>query len=109
MTPKQTAIILAHAFVGWALCAATMGIGMALLTLNEALVIHMIAAPIIFGIVSQVYFRNFHYTTSLQTASIFVVFVIAMAFFVVAMFINHSFEMFTSPLGTWLPFMLIFA
>jgi hypothetical protein len=29
--------------------------------------------------------------------------------FVVAMLINHSFEMFASPLGTWLPFMLIFA
>jgi hypothetical protein len=32
-----------------------------------------------------------------------------MDFFVVAMLINRSFEMFASLLGTWLPFMLIFA
>jgi hypothetical protein len=32
-----------------------------------------------------------------------------MDFFVVAMLINRSFEMFTSFLGTWLPFTLIFA
>jgi len=31
-----------------------------------------------------------------------------MDFFVVAMLINHSFEMFTSLMGTWLPFALIF-
>ncbi|MEW6400715.1 MAG: hypothetical protein AB1649_02885 [Chloroflexota bacterium] len=109
MTFKQTLIILAHALVGWALCAATMGIGMALLTLNEALVIHMIAAPIFFGAISQFYFRRFHYTTALQTALIFLGFVVAMDFFIVALLINRSFEMFASPLGTWLPFTLIFA
>jgi hypothetical protein len=32
-----------------------------------------------------------------------------MDFFLVAMVINRSFEMFTSPLGTWIPFVLIFA
>jgi hypothetical protein len=35
--------------------------------------------------------------------------VIAMDFFVVAMLINRSFEMFASLLGTWIPFALIFA
>jgi hypothetical protein len=34
--------------------------------------------------------------------------VIAMDFFVVALLINRSLEMFTSPLGTWIPFALIF-
>ena len=29
--------------------------------------------------------------------------------FVVAMLINKSFDMFLSPLGTWIPFALIFA
>ena len=108
MTIKKIMIVLAHAFVGWMLCAATMGIGMSLTTLNNALIIHAIAAPIFFAGISLVYFRKFNYTTPLQTAFIFIAFVVAMDFFVVAMLINRSFEMFTSLLGTWIPFALIF-
>ncbi len=109
MTLNKILIILAHAFVGWMLCAATMGIGMAITTLNTALVIHAIAAPIFFCGISLIYFRKFNYTTPLQTAVCFLAFVVAMDFFVVAMLINRSFDMFASPLGTWLPFALIFA
>jgi hypothetical protein len=105
---KKTIIILVHAFVGWMLCAATMGIGMSMTSLNNTLIIHAIGAPIFFAGVSLVYFRKFNYTTPLQTALIFIAFVIAMDFFVVAMLINRSFEMFTSLLGTWIPFALIF-
>jgi hypothetical protein len=50
MTFKNILILLAHALIGWALCAATMGIGMAVTTLNNALIIHAIAAPIFFGV-----------------------------------------------------------
>jgi hypothetical protein len=102
-------IILAHAFVGWMLCAATMGIGMSLTSLSNTLIIHAIGAPIFFAGVSLFYFNKFNYTAPLQTALIFIAFVIAMDFFLVAMVINRSFEMFTSPLGTWIPFVLIFA
>ena len=109
MNAQKTVVILAHAFVGWMLCAATIGIGMAVTSMNNTLIIHAIAAPIFFAGVSLVYFRKFNYTTPLQTASIFIAFVIAMDFFVVAMLINRSFEMFTSLLGTWIPFALIFA
>jgi hypothetical protein len=106
-TPK-IAIILAHAFVGWMLCAATMGIGMAVTSMNNTLIIHVIGAPIFFAAVSLVYFRKFNFTKPLQTATIFTAFVIAMDVFVVAMLINKSFDMFTSLLGTWIPFVLIF-
>ena len=108
MTFKKTIIVLAHAFIGWVLCAATMGIGMSLTSLNNALIIHAIAAPVFFAGISLIYFRKFNYTTPLQTAFIFIAFVVAMDFFVVAMLINRSFEMFTSLLGTWIPFTLIF-
>jgi hypothetical protein len=101
-------VILAHALVGWALCAAIMGIGMAVTTLSTTLVIHAIAAPIFFAGVSLIYFHKFNYTSPLQTAVYFLAFVIAMDFFVITMLINRSFEMFTSILGTWLPFALIF-
>ena len=108
MNVTRIAILLGHAFVGWALCAATMGIGMAVTSLENTLIVHVIGAPIFFFLVSLVYFTKFNYTTPLQTAAIFVGFVIFMDFFLVAMLINRSFEMFTSLLGTWIPFVLIF-
>jgi hypothetical protein len=108
MTLKKLTILLAHAFVGWALCFAAMGIGMATTSLNNALIIHAIAAPIFFGVVALVYFSRFHYTSPLQTALVFVGFVITVDFFIVALLINKSLEMFTSLLGTWIPFTLIF-
>lgn len=108
MNIQKIAIILIHAFVGWMLCAATMGIGMAITTMDNTLIVHAIGAPIFFAVVSWVYFKKFNYTTPLQTAIIFIAFVIAMDAFVVAMLINRSFEMFTSLLGTWIPFLLIF-
>jgi hypothetical protein len=105
---KKLVTILAHAFVGWALCVATMGIGMATMSLQNALVIHAIGAPIFFAIVSLIYFKKFNYTTPLQTAIIFLGFVITVDFFVVALLISRSLEMFASLLGTWIPFALIF-
>lgn len=108
MNIKKTFTILAHAFIGWALCAATMGIGMATMSLDSTLIVHMIGAPIFFTILSLFYFYKFNYTTPLKTAMIFVGFVIVVDFFLVALIIIRSLEMFTSLLGTWIPFALIF-
>ena len=109
-TPKirKTVTVLGHALVAQALCWAAMGIGMAVTTQENALIIHAIAAPIIAAAVSSVYFRKFNYTTPLQTAVVFLSVVVAMDFFVVALLIEKSLEMFTSPIGTWIPFTLIF-
>jgi hypothetical protein len=82
---------------------------MVVTSLQNALIVHAIGAPIIFTIVSLVYFRKFNFTAPLQTTLIFIAFVIGMDFFIVAMLINKSVEMFTSLLGTWIPFGLIFA
>lgn len=81
MTLKKTTILLLHAFVGWALCFATMGIGMATTSILNALIIHAIAAPIFFGFMALVYFSRFHYTSPLQTALAWVGFVITVDFF----------------------------
>lgn len=105
---RKTLTVLVHALVGWALCAATMGIGMAATSPENALIIHAFGAPIFFFIVSLVYFKKFNYTTALQTALIFVGFVIVVDFLVVALLILHSLDMFASLLGTWIPFGLIF-
>jgi hypothetical protein len=108
MNTKKISVILVHAFIGWAFCTAAMVIPMVLISVESALVIHAISAPIIYTTISLVYFNKFNYTRPLQTAMIFVSFVIIVDFFVVALLVNRSLEMFASPLGTWIPFALIF-
>lgn len=108
MNTKKILTILVHAFIGWALCTASMVIGMATTSIENALIIHAIGAPIIFTGVSLSYFRKYNYTSPLKTGLIFVGFVIFMDFFLVAMIVMKSFEMFASLLGTWIPFTLIF-
>ena len=111
MNFRKLAIILAHAFIGWALCAAVMGIGMATVGTEKALIIHLIAAPIFFIIISSVYYRKYNYTSPLVTGIIFLLFVMGMDFFVVALIFMRSLDMFTGfngIIGTWLPFSLIF-
>jgi len=105
---RATLITIAHGFLGWALCGATMGIGMAATTIQNALVIHAAAAPLIFAGVALVYFRRFGWWSPLTTAATFLSVVIVLDFFVVALLIEKSFAMFRSVLGTWFPFLLIF-
>jgi hypothetical protein len=100
--------MLVFPFVGWALCAATMGLGMAFASQQNALIIHAILAPIYFAALSLIYFRRFNYSMPLATAVVWVTFVMTMDFFVVAVLVLRSLEMFTSILGTWIPFALIF-
>ncbi|UCC54721.1 MAG: hypothetical protein JSV68_12265 [Anaerolineaceae bacterium] len=106
---KAIGIIGVHAFVGWMLCTASMAISMATTTVENALIIHAIGAPIFYTIISLIYFNRFNYTSPLRTAVIFVAFVILMDFFVVSLMVLGSFDMFFSLLGTWIPFTLIFA
>jgi len=105
---RKLVIILVHAFVGWGLCGAIMGIGMGVTSLESTLIIHAIGAPIIFIVISLIYFKKFNYTTPLQTAIVFVSFAVFMDVSVVSLLINKSFEMFASILGTWIPLALIF-
>lgn len=107
-TFKNVLILLLHALAVWAFCGAVMGIGMTITTLENALIIHAISAPIITFAISSLYYWKFNYTTPLQTATAFILVVIFMDLFVVAMLINKNFDMFKSFIGTWLPFILIF-
>ena len=105
---KSVGIVVVHALMGWALCGAIMFVGMAVTTPTRALAIHAVAAPIIFAAVSWVYFRRFGSWSPLGAASAFVGVVVAMDFFLVALFVEKNFDMFRSVTGTWLPFFLIF-
>ena len=104
----KSIIVLAHAFVGWALCTATMAIGMTTMSEGNALIFHAVLSPIIVIIVSAVYFKKFNYTSPLLTAIIFLAFVTFMDAFLVSLLIMKSFEMFGSVLGVWIPFASMF-
>ncbi len=105
---QKTIVILVHAVLGWGLCGALIGIGFKVTAIENTLILHAIGVPIIFGAISWIYFNRFNYTTPLQTAIVFVSFAILMDFFIVALAVQRSFEMFASILGTWIPFALIF-
>jgi hypothetical protein len=106
---RKSLIFFVHWFIGWALCAAIINIGFVLTTELNALIIHAIAAPIFFSLVSYNYFTKYNYTTPLQTASIFTSLIILGDALLIAPFIEKSYEMFTSFLGTWLVFIGIFS
>jgi hypothetical protein len=100
--------VILFGLVGWVLCGATMGVAMATTDLGHALIIHDIAAPVIFAVLSFLYFRRNGAYSPLRTATTFLAVVITMDFFLVALLIERSFAMFESFIGTWLPFALIF-
>lgn len=105
---KQISIILFLGALGWALCGAIVYIGMEVTDIQTALIVHAIGAPIIFTLISLIYFSKFNYTSPLQTGVVFFFQVILMDFFISALLINRSLEMFESLIGTWIPFGLIF-
>jgi flagellin-like protein len=97
---SQAISLAALAVVGWALCGATIGIGRKITSLRNALFAHAIAAPIIFVVVSAVYFWRFAGASPVVTAVLFVAIVIALDVFVIAMLVEKSFDMFRSVLGS---------
>jgi len=105
---KKVLLILIHALVGWGLCGAVIGVGRSLWSMETTLVVHVVAAPMIFAVLSGLYFTKFRYTKPLLTAVIFTAVVMAMDAGLVAPFFEKSYAMFSSILGTWLPFILIF-
>jgi hypothetical protein len=101
-------IVSIYAFMGWTICGVIMFIGTAVTTEFIALIIHAVAAPIIFAVVSSFYFKKYDLTTPLETAALFVAFFVLLDFVVVALLIDKSLAMFGNVLETWIPFVLVF-
>src|SRR5574340_1645072 len=101
-------IVIGHALVGWGLCGATIGIGRNLTSMENTLIIHAVAAPFIFAMISMIYFRRFNDFSPLFIATFFLGFVVLMDVVVVALLIEKDFSMFKSIIGTWVPFFFIF-
>ncbi len=108
LSRSQVVAVLSLALLGWALCGAIMFVGMEITSIETTLIAHAIGAPVIFSAISWFYFTRLNYTSPLRTAVVFTLTVVFMDFFLVALVINRSLEMFQSLLGTWIPFGLIF-
>jgi hypothetical protein len=105
----RAAVIFAHAVMGWAYCGALIGVGRHFLSIHTTLVVHAIGAPVGFALISLFYFRRYAFTSPLQTAAAFLGVVVGLDLFLVAPVFEKSYAMFSSALGTWIPFALIFA
>ena len=106
----RTVVVLSlHAFIVWFACGLTIALGREAFGMETTLAIHAIAAPAFAAIVSFVYFEHFRLTTPLATAAFFTLFIVLLDALVVAPVFEKSYAMFSSPLGTWLPLLSIFA
>ena len=105
---RQGLVLLAFGLVGWGICGAIIGIGRSLTSMQNTLIIHALAVPVVFGALAWLYFRFFGYTSALETALFFTGLAILMDATVIALLVEKSYAMFGSILGTWIPFGLIF-
>ena len=106
---QRAVVILAHALVGWAYCGGIIGVGRQFLSIHTTLMVHAIGAPVGFALITLFYYRRYAFTSPVQTAAAFLGVVVALDLFLVAPVFEKSYEMFSSVLGTWIPFALIFA
>ena len=92
----------------WGACGGVMTIGRRIWTLDKALRVHLIVAPVFAFLVSALHkLLASGFSSALRAAAITGI-VIALDALVVAPLFERSYAMFRSFIGTWLPFALIF-
>jgi hypothetical protein len=104
---SSTARLVAHAIVGWAACAAIMGVLLPFSSLQTALAVHAVVVPVVFAVVAWHYFRAPGARGAMPTAAVFVGVTALLDLIVVAGLGERSLAMFGSVVGTWAPFALI--
>lgn len=97
-------VLVAHALLGWAACGATIALGRQAFEMRTTLVIHAVVAPAVFGLLSWRYFRRHPGSSPLGTAIAMLGVVVGLDAFLVAPLFERSYAMFSSVLGTWIPF-----
>ncbi len=105
---RQVSVVI-HALIGWAICGATVAIGRQLVSMQTTLWIHALVAPLAFGVLTAHHFRRFPGSSPGGTALTMIAIVVALDGLLVAPVVEHSFAMFGSVLGTWIPFASIAA
>jgi hypothetical protein len=101
-------LLIGFALVSWGLCGATLGVARAVMPMEKALVVHAMASPLIAGALAYLYARCVAATTPLRVGAAFLGVVLVMDAGLVAPLVERSWEMFLSPIGTWIPFASIF-
>ncbi len=109
MTSKTEVLVLGGiSILLWAYCGGLIAVGQSIMSMDATLVLHAIGAPIGAAVAAWAYQRFFGHFSPLATALAFVGTAVFLDVFVVAMLVEKSFEMFASPIGTWIPLALIF-
>ncbi len=101
---NRHASLLSHGLVGWAICGATIGIGRQVMSMQATLLVHAAVAPLAFGLLTWRHVRRHPESTPGATALAMTGLVIALDALAVAPVFEHSYVMFRSVLGTWIPF-----
>ncbi len=106
---KPQITLIGFALAGWLICGATIGVGRQILSMQSTLIVHAIVAPTVFLVLAWSYSRWFPAIRPIRVSGTMLSVVVSLDAFLVAPFIEHSYAMFGSWLGTWLPFVLIVA
>jgi hypothetical protein len=93
----------------WGACGAVMSIGRRLWSLDTALRVHLVAAPVAAFAVSAIHALIDPAFGAVPRAAVLTGLVFTLDLVVVAPLFERSYAMFRSFIGTWLPFALIFA
>lgn len=101
-------VLVGFAVLLWAYCGGLIALGRSFMSMDATLVLHAIGAPIGAAVSAWLYHRWFGQYGPLVTASAFLGVALFLDVFVVALLIEGSFQMFASPIGTWIPLALIF-
>jgi hypothetical protein len=104
---KPQLTLMGFSLAGWVVCGATIGLGRQVLPMQVTLIVHAIVAPVAFWLLAWRYSRRFPAVSAKQVSGTMLGLVVALDALLVAPFIEHSYAMFQSWLGTWLPFALI--
>lgn len=95
--------------VGWFACGATFGLARAVLGVDAAVAIHLVAAPFIGAAVTRFLWMHPRHPGVAGTAATLAGIPALLDAIVVAPFFEKSYAMFASPAGTWIPLGLILA
>ena len=93
----------------WGACGSVMSIGRRLWGLDTALRVHLVAAPVVAFAVSAIHALIDPAFGNALRAVVLTGLVFTLDLLVVAPLFERSYAMFRSFIGTWMPFVLIFA
>lgn len=101
--------LVLHALAGWGLSAVSLAALLAATSRSAALIIHALAALVVFGGVSEHYFRKPGARDPLTTAIVFTAMVALLDVLVLSRVVQHRIALMASVAGFWVPLGLIFA